>query len=78
MIKPTKSGEPLLFGQSMIHPEMVMSAAGSYEEGQGTRIVLDEGHLVFMAAFDGTEFRHGIPIEWVLECITRYSRLHES
>lgn len=74
MIRETKPGAPLPFGDALFKPDLVVTEAGNFDGSDGVRIVLSGGHLVFMAAFDNTQIVLGVDVDTILDAIQRFTR----
>jgi len=78
IIRDGTPGEPYPYGAAVHIPEILICESGDYVAGAGVRVVLNEGQLLFLASFEGTNIAHATPIEVILDAVGKYNRKFES
>lgn len=73
MSRKQEMGVPLPFGAAL-KPEMIVATAGDFDQDDGMKIVLSDGNLVVMGAFDSITVSMGVRIEDILEAICAYNK----
>ena len=73
MVRNQEPGAPLPFGVA-VAAETVVATAGDYDKDDGMKIVLVNGNMMILGAFDGITVTLGVRIEDLLEAICKYNR----
>lgn len=69
-------GAPLL---TLAVPKVTeVGTFGDMDEGDGAKVIIQSGNILFMARIDGTEMLVGFTVEHVLEMIGEHTRKSES
>lgn len=59
---------------TLTKPTKQVAEIGEYDKGEGARVLIHDGHMLFLANVDGSEMTVGVTLEHVLEMIGEYNR----